>query len=106
MTGARRAGLASALLSVLLLTGCGSESPRQAAARAAVEGSLQTSEYDIDRTRCTDNPAPWFVERDTAVFVCAARRRDGECDWYQATLKNAGWEVVLDERRAGCVLPF
>ena len=71
-----------------------------------MEGSLQASEYDVDRTRCTDNPAPWFVERDTDVFVCAARRRDGDCDWYQATLKNAGWEVVLDERRAGCVLPF
>jgi len=106
MTPAHGAGLASALLTALLLTGCGSESPRQHAARVAVADSLQASEYDIDRTRCTDSPAPWFIERDTDVFVCAAKRRDGDCDWYQATLKNAGWEVVLDERKAGCVLPF
>ena len=38
--------------------------------------------------------------------MCAAKRRDGGCDWYQATLKNAGWDVVLDEKNAGCVLPF
>jgi major membrane immunogen (membrane-anchored lipoprotein) len=30
----------------------------------------------------------------------------GTCDWYQATLRNAGWEVVLDQRHAACVLPF
>ena len=71
-----------------------------------MQEALSPTDYDVDRTRCTDNPAPWFVERDTDVFVCAARRHDGDCDWYQATLKNAGWEVVLDERKAGCVLPF
>ena len=43
---------------------------------------------------------------ETEVFICVAKRRDGDCDWYRATLKNAGWEVVLDERNAGCVLPF
>jgi hypothetical protein len=60
--------------------------------------------YDVDRTRCTDEPSPWFAPRGTDLFVCAARRHDGRCDWYRATLKNAGWEVVLYQRDAGCVL--
>ena len=64
------------------------------------------SNRDRDRTRCTDNPSPWFIEHEATVFVCVARRRDGGCYWYRATLKNAGWEVVLDERHADCVLPF
>jgi|SRR6478752_5816289 hypothetical protein len=102
----RLAGLASLLACLLLLTGCGTESQRQAGARVAVQDKLSAARYDVAKTRCTDNPSPWFVERETSVFVCAARRRDGGCDWYQATLKNAGWEVVLDEKNAGCVLPF
>ncbi len=68
--------------------------------------SLSASAYDRDRTRCTDNPSPWFVERETTVFICAARRLDGDCDWYRATLKNAGWAVSVERRNAGCVLPF
>ena len=67
---------------------------------------FQPTSYDVDRTRCTDDPSAWFIERETTVFVCAAKLRDGGCDWYQATLKNAGWDVVLDEKNAGCVLPF
>lgn len=98
--------LAPLLVCVWLLTGCGGESSRQAAARAAVEESLRAAEYDRDRTRCTGNPSPWFIEREAGVFVCLARRRDGGCDWYRATLKNAGWEVVLDRRDADCLLPF
>ncbi len=101
----RRVALVSLLAGAVLLTGCGGESPRQAGARVAVEESLG-AEYDRDRTRCTDNPSPWFIERETEVFACVAKRRDGDCDRYRATLKNAGWEVVLDERNAGCVLPF
>jgi len=38
--------------------------------------------------------------------VCTARLHDGGCDLYRATLKNAGWEVALERRNAGCVLPF
>jgi hypothetical protein len=102
----RAAALAFAILAVLVLTGCGAGSTREQAARQAVVDKLSPSDYDVGRTHCTDNPAPWFVERDTDVFVCAARRNDGDCDWYQATLKNAGWEVVLDQPHAGCVLPF
>ncbi len=100
----RLVALVPVLAGAVLLSGCGGESPRQAGARAAVEESLGAG-YDRDRTRCTGNPAPWFIERETEVFLCVARRRNGDCDRYRATLKNAGWEVVLDERNAGCVLP-
>ena len=102
----RLAGLASLLACLLLLTGCGTESPRQAGARVAVQDELSPSRYDVARTRCTDTPSAWFVERETSVFVCAAYLHDGGCDWYRATLENAGWEVVPDQRNAGCVLPF
>ena len=102
----RLVGLASLLACLLLLTGCGTESPRQADARVAVQDEISASLYEIPRTRCTHNPSAWFVERETTVFICAAYRRKGGCDWYKATLKNAGWEVLPDERNAGCVLPF
>ena len=102
----RFVGLVSLLACVLLLAGCGAESPRQAGARVAVSDELSAANYDVDRTRCTDDPEVWFIERQTTVYVCAAKLRDGGCDWYQATLKNAGWDVVLDEKNAGCVLPF
>ena len=103
----RLVGLVSLLGCVLLLTGCGAESPRQAGARVAVERLAARP-----RATTSSGPAapttrrPWFIERETTVYVCAAKRRDGGCDWYRATLKNAGWDVVLDERNAGCVLPF
>ena len=71
----------------------------------AVEESIAASEYDRGRTRCTDNPSAWFIERDTDVFICAAKRRSGGCDWYRATLQNAGWEVKLERRNADCILP-
>ena len=102
----RLLGLATLLGCVLLLTACGAESSRQAGARVAVRDSLPPARYDVDRTRCTDDPSAWFIERETTVYVCAAELRDGGCDWYRATLKNAGWDVVLDEKNAGCVLPF
>ncbi len=91
---------------VLALAGCGTESPRQSGARVAVRDSLSTERYDVDRTRCTDDPSAWFIHRETTVYVCLGKLRHGGCDWYQATLKNAGWDVVLDEKNAGCVLPF
>lgn len=106
MAPVRLAGLASLIVAALLLAGCGAEAPRQAGARVAVEESLAATEYDRDQTRCTDNPSAWFIERETDVFICAARRRVGGCDWYRATLQNAGWAVALERRNAGCVLPF
>lgn len=106
MAPVRVVGLGSLVVASLILAGCGVEAPRQADARVAVEASLAGSQYDRDRTRCTGNPSAWFVERDTDVFICVATRRSGDCDWYRATLKNAGWVVALDQRNAGCVLPF
>ena len=102
----RLVGLLSLLGIVLLLAGCGTESPRQSGARVAVSESLPADRYDAGKTRCTDDPSAWFIERQTTVYVCLGKLRDGGCDWYQATLKNAGWDVVLDEKNAGCVLPF
>jgi hypothetical protein len=103
----RRSFSLLALVLVLpLLAGCRRESAREAAAREAVVEKLSILEYDTDKTHCTGNPAPWMVERDATVFVCAARRVGGGCDWYDATLKNAGWDVELQRRNAGCILPF
>lgn len=101
----RSSALAVLLLSAVFVVGCGSESPREAGARTAVKESL-SAEYDRDWTKCTDNPAPWFIEKEATVFICAARRNDGHCDWYRASLKNAGWEVLLERPNAGCVLSF
>jgi hypothetical protein len=101
----RPTGFAFVLLAAVLLVGCGAESQREAAARIAVEDALAAG-YDRDRTKCTDNPAPWFIEKEATVFICAAKRKDGECDWYRASLKNAGWEVVLERENGGCILSF
>ena len=88
-----------------LLAGCSTEDARQADARRAVEARVaRSTEYSGDVT-CTHNPRPWFVEREATVFFCVARRQEGGCDRFRATIENAGWEVVLDERDAGCSLP-
>lgn len=105
MTDVRCTGLAVVLLAAVFLVGCGAESPRQAGARTAVENSL-TAAYDRDRTKCTENPSPWLIEQEATVFICVAERHGGGCDWYRATLKNVGWDVVLDQRNGDCVLPF
>ena len=65
------------VLAAVFLVGCGAESPREAGARTAVEDSL-SADYDRDRTKCTDNPAPWFIEKEATVFICAAKRNDGQ----------------------------
>ncbi len=102
----RFTGLIVVLVAAAFVVGCGAESARETGARTAVEEALAAADYDASRTRCTDNPAPWFIEQDADVFICAARRRKGGCDWYRATLKNAGWEVALERENAGCILSF
>jgi hypothetical protein len=94
------------IVAVLIAAGCGSEDSRQAAARVAVEDALDAGVYVTGKTRCTDDPSPWFIKREADVFICAAVRHDSGCDWYRATLKNAGWDVALDRPNAGCVLPL
>jgi hypothetical protein len=71
--------------------------------QAAVAGSAR---YEVDDTHCTDSASTWFVKKDTQVFICAVRLARGGCDWYRATLGNAGWDVVLDTREGGCTLPM
>lgn len=61
--------------------------------------------YELERTRCTDDPAPWFVARPANVFICAVRRTDGDCDWYRVDVASGVPQVALDRRRAGCILP-
>ena len=75
---------------------CGAESPREAGARVARTPSRPPTR---DRTRCTEARSGGSSSGER-VFICAAKRDDGRCDWYRATLKNAGWEVVLDGRAA------
>lgn len=94
------------VVAVVGLAGCGTEAPRQAGARVAVQESLPSDRYVVAETRCTPNPRPWFIEKETDVFICVAHRRAGGCDWYRATLKNAGWDVAFDRKNADCILPF
>jgi hypothetical protein len=102
-----RSLVASCLLAlVLVLAGCAAERPEQQAARQAVEAHLVgTAGYD-GQVHCTRNPRPWFVERPAAVYICAARRDDGDCDWYRVTAVEGEVEVVLDRERGGCILPL
>jgi len=88
-----------------VLTGCSTEDARQADARRAVEARIATLTGYSGEVHCTHNPRPWFVEREATVFLCAARREEGGCDRFRATIENAGWDVVLEERDAGCSLP-
>ncbi len=90
-----------------MATGCGSESPRQELVRASVQRHLVGIEgYELSRTRCTDDPSPWFVSQPASVFVCTVGRTDGSCDWYRVELEGGVPEVALDTRNGGCVLPF
>jgi hypothetical protein len=75
--------------------------------RAAVQRELLGEPgYDLDRIRCTDDPSPWFVRQAATVFVCTVGRSDGGCDWYRVEVDDGVPAVTLDERDAGCILPF
>jgi len=95
----------------VLVTGCGgAEDPTQRFAREATESRLAADpDYDIDHVRCTGNPRPWFVERQTRIVICAARRVEGGCDWFRVELTpsttGARATIRLDSENAGCVLP-
>ena len=94
-----------------VLVGCGGpEDPTQKFAREATESRLASNpSYDTDEIHCTGNPRPWFVERQSRVVICAARRTDGGCDWFRVeltpTVTGARARVRLESENAGCVLP-
>lgn len=98
--------LAAALLA-LGAVGCAPEDPTQRAVRERVQEHVASLPgYDATRTRCTRTPSPWLVERPTSVYLCTARRDDGDCDWLRATIEGPDeLRIELAERRAGCILP-
>jgi hypothetical protein len=104
----RRAAAALVLLLALVpvLSGCNAERPEQAAARQAVEAHLTGLRGYEGTVRCTRNPRPWFVSQQATVFICAARREDGDCDWFRVTARAPSLRVALDRERGGCVLPL
>jgi hypothetical protein len=87
--------------------GCTPEDPTQRAVRERVQEHVERlGGYDASKTRCTRTPRPWLVERATTVYLCTARREDGDCDWLRATIEGPDeLRVELEARRAGCVLP-
>lgn len=98
----------SSVLLVLLAVGCAPEDPTQRAVRERVQEHVEgLPGYDATLTRCTRTPSPWLVERPTTVYLCTARRDDGDCDWLRATIEGPdALRIELAERRAGCVLPI
>lgn len=98
-----------AALVVLLLAGagCTPEDPTQRAVRERVQEHVEGLEgYDASKTRCTRTPRPWLVERRTTVYLCTARREDGDCDRLRATIEGPDeLRIELEARRAGCILP-
>lgn len=105
-----RGVLALGLL-LTVLAGCGgAEDGTQRFAREATESYLAGyAAYDTGEIHCTGNPRPWFVERQASLVICAARRREGGCDWYRVELVPVGSRVTtrirLEAENAGCVLP-
>jgi hypothetical protein len=96
----------AALPLALVLGGCTAERPEQEAARGVVEAHLVGKAGYDGTVRCTRNPRPWFVEQESSVFICAARRDDGDCDWFRVVSGDAVPRVALDRERGGCVLPL
>lgn len=88
-----------------VLTGCSTEDRRQADARVAVQEAVAPLAGYTGEVHCTGSPKPWFVPQQTSLFVCVARRDDRRCDWFRATLGNAGWAVGMQRRDGGCVVP-
>jgi hypothetical protein len=98
-------GVLVAVALTAVVTGCSTEDPNQADARLAVQKTVAAAHGYSGQVHCTGNPKPWFVEQQASLFVCVARRDDHGCDWFRASLENAGWAVTLDRRNGGCVVP-
>lgn len=99
-----RVAVALSLLT-LALAGCGTESSAQQVARSVLEVHLAGNDRYEGRVHCTDHPRPWLITFRTDVFLCAARRADGDCDWFRLTIGDGEPDVKLERDRAGCTLP-
>jgi hypothetical protein len=102
-----RGGVALALVVAALAAGCSPEDPQQRAARQAAEKHARGSGGYTGEARCTDSARTgWFAKRFTVEYVCAARRRDGDCDWLVVRFDpDRRVRVRLEQRSAGCTLP-
>ena len=98
-----------ALLSLVLLAGCGEDAQQRAAreeAQAYVEASPDAAAYDVAEAHCTNSARTgWLKIVETETFVCAVRREEGGCDWFRVDLGRSSTTVRLADRDAGCVLP-
>ena len=94
-----------ALLLTLVLAGCGTESSAQQVARSVVEVHLAGNRDYEGRVHCTDHPRPWMITFRTDLFLCAARRADGDCDWFRVTIGDGEPKMELERDRGGCTLP-
>ena len=94
------------MLAALFVAGCSSEDPAQQFARERVDArAAALGGYPAERSHCTRTPRPWFVERETSVYLCAVPRGDGDCDWFTARLTQLDVKIELTTVRGGCVLP-
>jgi hypothetical protein len=102
-----RSVLAAALLVAVLAAGCQAEDTQQRAARQVAEKHARGVSGYTGEAHCTDSARTgWFAKRFTEVYVCAARRADGDCDWLLVRFDaDRRVRVSLDRREAGCVLP-
>lgn len=106
---AARLFLLAPLLGALALgaAGCRLEDAQQEAAREEVERALAgKAAYESGGVHCTGAARPWFVEQETHVFLCTARRRDGRCDTYRVEAPRDRPATVRPGERGGdCTLP-
>jgi len=105
------AGVAGLCL-VVLVAGCATEDAQQEAAReevqAHVRGLGSEAGYDAETVHCTDAASTWFRDVETDAFLCAVRRMAGGCDWFAVDVdrERRTVDVRLEQRDAGCTLPF
>ena len=95
------------VLSAIIVAGCSAEDPTQRFVRERVDLHVAAlGGYPSKRSHCTRTPRPWFVERNTNVYICAVPRDDGDCDWFTARLTELDVKIELTTVRGGCVLPI
>ena len=107
-----RRSATAAVLATLALAGCAAEDPQQEAAREEVQTHVRdranASRYDDGDVTCTDAAKTFFREEETNEFTCAVRVVEGGCDWFAVEVDRERRRVVvrLEQRDAGCTLPF